>query len=695
MARLNAEQLNEIYERLESGEFLDPSLQPLLFEAEKREHELVYEGKKRREDVLADTLAVPLQLARTFAPDERPETVFDNENWHNRLIFGDNLQAMRSLLDLKKNGTLCNADGTPGVRLIYIDPPFATRQEFRGNQDQKAYADKVLGARFIEILRQRLILMHELLSDDGAIYLHLDTKKVHYMKIVLDEIFGENNFINQIVWKRINAKGNVQRKWGAVHECALFYAKDAESFIWNQPLRGLDQKYVDEMYRYTEEETGRRYRTGDLSAPASRASKGQIYKWKGYELGSSRCWVYAKEKMQGLEDAGRIVYTKNGYPQFKRYLDESEGEKVPDVWDDINPAAGNEGIGYPTQKPEALLERIIRASSNEGDLVLDAFMGSGTTCAVAEKLKRRWIGIDAGKLAIYTTQKRILNLKTQIGNKGKELPAQPFALYNAGLYDFASLQKLDREHWRFFALQLFECRDDVHPLGGLVCDGRKNGFSVLVFNQHAQPTVVIDEDYIANLHARIGKAAGARFYVIAPRAVFDFQEDYLELDDTRYYALRIPYSFIEELHKTKFSALRQASAEGLLNDFQEVVGFDFIEPPDVKFRACCRQPLDVLVPSAVLETTHFHSQARSRNGATVTGFAALSMLLVDLDYNGKTFDYDRAFYGHELEAAAYCAQWPLHETGARVGAIWLDIHGNESFQVIEREQFETLCKDNE
>ena len=302
-------------------------------------------------------------------------------------------------------------------------------------------------------------------------------------------------------------------------------------------------------------------------------------------------------------------------PRLKYYLADNKGVVVSDLWDDLNLISSGsiETTNYPTQKPEALLERIIRASSNEDDLVLDAFMGSGTTCAVAEKLKRRWIGMDAGKLAVYTTQKRLLSLKGEIGNKGKALPAKPFALYNAGHYDFQSLKELDRQKWRFFALALFECKDNKHKRGGVPLDGTKQGFSVLVFDHHKNPDTYIDEDYLTNLHARIGKNVGARFYIIAPRAVFDFQEDYLELGDTKYYALRIPYSFIEELHKTKFSTLRQPITESQLNDLQEAVGFDFIETPAVEFRAGCEQPLGKLIPNAVLETQIFNSHARTRN----------------------------------------------------------------------------------
>src|SRR5437870_1958189 len=184
---MTPEQRQEILRLLEQGEELSPEWARILFPPEKREYELVYHGKEREEDILADTLAVPLQAVCTFGKNGGGE-------WQNMMIFGDNLQVMKSLVELKKAGKLCNADGTPGVRLAYIDPPFATKQEFRGTQDQKAYQDKVAGAEFVEFLRRRLVFLRELLAADGSIYVHLDYRKLHYMKAVLDEVFGEQRF---------------------------------------------------------------------------------------------------------------------------------------------------------------------------------------------------------------------------------------------------------------------------------------------------------------------------------------------------------------------------------------------------------------------------------------------------------------------------------------------------------------------
>lgn len=420
---LNSDEKRELLRLIEADQPLPAHWRARLFPGSAqarevgKEYRLDYAGKMKREEVLARTPAAPWQPVRSFCA-EQPHP----DGWRNLLVWGDNLLALRELLADQQGP---NRFGTRGkIRLVYIDPPFATRQDFMKDKE-KAYRDKVLGAQFIEFLRRRLILLRELLAEDGSIYVHLDSKKAHYIKAALDEIFGEENFINEIVWKRINAKGNVQRKWGEVHEVILFYSRDRERFKWNQVTRGLDPKYVSEMYRFSEEDTGRRYRLSDITAPASRASRGQIYVWKGYKLGQTRCWVYAEDKMRELDAANRLVYSSEGYPQFKRYLDDNEGEKIPDWWDDIKPSLGNEMLAYPTQKPEQLLERIIRASSNEGDILLDCFAGSGTTAAVAEKLGRRWIAMDCGKLAIYTTQKRLFSLTTAIGAAKKDDRPEP------------------------------------------------------------------------------------------------------------------------------------------------------------------------------------------------------------------------------------------------------------------------------
>ena len=379
-----------------------------------------------------------------------------------------------------------------------------------------------------------------------------------------------------------------------------------------------------------------------------------------------------------MSDAG------NG-KRVARYIEEAlkMGRPLDDVWDiDKINNSSKEHTGYPTQKPESLLERIISASSCPGDIVLDAFAGSGTSCAVAEKLNRRWIAIECGKLAIYTMQKRMLSLRAKIGNKGKLLKPKPFVLYNAGLYDFSMLSQLPWSDWRFFALQLFGCRDESHTIGGLSLDGKLTGASALVFNHLEHPGKRIDEETIRDIHVAVGKRIGRRFFIIAPRGVFDFQQDYIDLDGVRYYALRIPYSVINELHHHQFTALQQPSDEIAVNEPLDSVGFDFIQPPEVDWTLSVKKHKGQLFREACLKIKKFETRARLRGKDTEGGLETFSMLMLDFDYDGDVFNLDVVFYAHKLEADNWQAWFPLEAIGKSVMAVFMDIYGNEAREII-------------
>lgn len=427
MPNLTQAERDELIQILSNGESIPAQWRARLFPESERnqeigkEYRLVYDGKMKREEVLAQTPAAPWQLVRSFCAD-RPH----GDEWRNLLVWGDNLLALRELLADQQGP---NRFGTRGkIKLIYIDPPFATRQDFMKDKE-KAYRDKVQGAQFIEFLRRRLILLREVLAEDGSIYVHLDTKKSHYLKAVLDEVFGEENFQNEIIWKRQSAKSGAFEglgQFGRIHETLLFYTK-GEKWIWNQQYAEYSNSYVSTWYRFRDAKTGKRYRLSDLTAPgARRGESGGPLKLNGEIVRptASRHWALGlkagetmQEAMDRLDAEGRIHHEPGNMPAYKRFLDEMPGVMLQDVWTDVSPVAaqGLERIDYPTQKPEQLLERIIRSSSNEGDIILDCFAGSGTTAAVAEKLNRRWVTVDCGKLSIYTSHKRLFSLTTSIG----------------------------------------------------------------------------------------------------------------------------------------------------------------------------------------------------------------------------------------------------------------------------------------
>ncbi len=630
---MNDEQRQELIHRLQHGEEISPEWARILFPPEKREYELVYHGKEREEDIIASTLGVPLQKVRTFGKN--------GDGWQNMLIFGDNLQVMKTLVDLKKTGKFLNADGVPGVRLVYIDPPFATRQEFQGSQDQKAYQDKIAGARFLEFMRKRLILLRELLSDDGAIVVHLDTRKSHYIKLLLDEMFGEANFRAEVVWyyRKFQMRGT--RVFTNNSERLYWYVKSKNSQYCFNPL------------------------TAALDKPKYLKRK----RWDG--------------------DAGKIVNVrdKNGDLIYDEYND----EKIDDVWDiPFIGATSPERTGYPTQKPEQLLDYVLRAFSAKGDVVMDAFAGSGTTLSVAEKLDRRWVAIDCGKLAIYTIQKRLLNLRAEIGNKGATLTAKPFTLYNAGLYDFSKLKELSWDAWRFFALQLFQCRDEPHRIGGIQLDGYLKGSSVLVFNHQKQPGVRIDEETIQSLHGALGSKVGSRMFIIAPALVFDFQQDYLTLDGVRYYALRIPYSIIHELHQREFAALKQPADELAVNDTVDAVGFDFVRRPELEYEAGANKRKGELIEEGFIKIKTFKSEAVVREPMRKKGNReTLSMVMLDYNFDSETdvFAFDAVFYAEAIENANWEVRFPVEAVGNQVMVVFVDIYGNEAREVISGSTF--------
>jgi DNA modification methylase len=407
MPQLDKSEKEELIRLIETEEPLPDKWRSRLFNDRTRpaqigkEYRLVYDGKMRREEVLARTPAAPWQLVRSYC-SEYPH---DN-GWKNLLVWGDNLLALRELLADQQGP---NRFGTRDkIKLIYIDPPFATKQDFMKDKE-KAYRDKVLGAQFIEFLRRRLILLREILADDGSIYVHLDAKKGHYIKAVMDEIFGETNFLNEIIWKRTSAHADATG-YASVHDMLLFYAK-GDQHIFNAQYSAYSDAHVSRRYNKADPD-GRRYTDGDLVGAGLRGG-GYDYEWKGIR----RIWRCPLDTMKRYESENRLYYTREGLARIKRYLDEVKGNPPADLWTDIYPVNSQaaERANYPTQKSESLLERIIKSSSRKGDVVLDCFAGSGTTAAVAEKLGRRWVAMDCGKLSIYTTQKRLFSLNAGIG----------------------------------------------------------------------------------------------------------------------------------------------------------------------------------------------------------------------------------------------------------------------------------------
>ena len=309
------------------------------------------------------------------------------------LLAPDNLEALQGLL----------AEGLGGaVDLIYIDPPFMA------GSDRGAYRDTWPGGLdgYLDMLRARLLALRPLLAATGNLFVHLDWHAVHYAKVLLDEIFGLTNFRNEIVWRRANAHSDPAR-FGVITDAILFYGASARAY-WADVHVPHAPAYVASHWRRAD--AGGRYRLIPLDAPRHGDGGQLVYPWHGKRPAPSRTWALQREAMEALERDGRIIYTAAGTPNLKRYLAESPGLRAQNLWDDIPPVnpMATERLGYPTQKPVALLERIIAAACPPDGLVLDAFLGSGTTAEAAQRLGRRWIGIDSNPAAIQLARRRLL-----------------------------------------------------------------------------------------------------------------------------------------------------------------------------------------------------------------------------------------------------------------------------------------------
>jgi len=690
---MTPEQRQELTRLLEAGEEISPEWARVLFPPEKREYELVYHGKDREENIIADTLAVPLQPVRTFGRN--------GADWHNLLIFGDNLQAMKTLLEMRKEGKLCNRDGSDGVRVVYIDPPFATRQEFRGTEDQKAYQDKVSGAGFIEFMRKRLVLIRELLTDNGFLVLHIDYRYGHYLKVILDEIFPDG-FRNDIKVPR--GTKNVQNQFEEItaltvgDDSLLLFAKSRKAKIPHLRISLLEQAAGkwDTFWRGTDRRTmryrlfGQKPETGQWRWKEQRA----LIAVKNYDNYLSKHAekesldeYYLRELAEGREaDFVRL----NNEKVVQYYVPPRDSRIASTIWADVRTTG--RVTNYPTEKHEELVARLINWLTQEEDIVFDGFAGSGTTLAVSEKLGRKWIGIDCGKLAIYTIQKRMLNLCREIGNKGLKLNPRPFTLYNAGLYDFSKLKELPWQDWRFFALQLFQCRDELHRINGIDFDGYRQGASVMVFNhmETKHKDARITEDTIQEIHNAVGSRVGSKVFIIAPALTFDFQQDYIDFDNVRYYALRIPYSIIHELHRREFTALKQPSDEMAVNDTVEAVGFDFIRTPELKYKTGTEKPKGELFEYSFIKVETFKSDAVVREPFKKKGnLETLSMVILDFDYDeeAKIFDLDEVHYADAIEKEGWKVRFRTDQLGKKMMAVFLDIYGNEARVLINAAEF--------
>ena len=354
--------------------------------------QLSYQGKKSFSEIISGRIASTVDLR------------FPNSE--GVLFCGENIDILRLLL---ADSNVCGK-----VDLIYIDPPFSTGSSFESRKQKTAYSDTMQGSAFVEFIRERVMLLKELLSEQGSLYLHLDSRMVCTIKIILDEIFGEQNFRSLITRKKSNPKNYTRNSYGNIADYILFYSK-TDDYCWNRQTTPPTEEHLKE-YRYVDEQ-GRRHMRVPIHAPGVRNGE-TGGEWRGMLPPPGKHWQYKPSTLDELDEAGHIHWSANGNPRKKVYLDEHSGVSVQDIWMDFKDAH-NQNVkitGYPTEKNPDLLERIISASSNTDSLILDCFAGSGTTLDVASKLGRKWIGVDRSFESIATICHRLAHGTSKMGD---------------------------------------------------------------------------------------------------------------------------------------------------------------------------------------------------------------------------------------------------------------------------------------
>lgn len=571
--------------------------------------ELIWEGKyKDGKKVTPVRIALPFQTIETVneSAQQRQKTLdffaaepaadFNNKEWRNRLIWGDKKYVLPSLLP----------EFAGKVNLIYIDPPFNVGSDFSFTAtiadhpdteedettsfvkqpsiiEQKAYRDtwgKGLDS-YMQWFYETALLLKELLTEDGSIYVHLDWHVAHYAKTILDEILGYENFRSEIVWKRTTAHSDA-KYYGINYDQILFYTKSEKS-VFNTVYQPYDEDYLSR-FRNSDSD-GRKWTDDNLTAKGL-SGGGYEYEYKGVKS----LWRMPIETMKRLDKENRLHFTKKGGIRLKRYLDELPGMPSQSLWTDINVinSQAKEKIQYPTQKPETLLERILKASSNEGDLVLDCFCGSGTTAAVAEKLNRRWITCDLGRFAIHTARKRFLGIQN----------VKPFIVQNLGKYERQQWVNAEFENpedrikqekaYKNFIIELYHAK----PIEGYTwLHGAKAGKMIHVGNVDTPVTVDDIKATIKEFWKLVGKEKAAEknhIDFLGWDFAFDVNEtakQFAAENNVQIHPVKIPREVLEkkavDQGDIKFYELASLGVKTKTNKLAVSVTLDnFIIPPD-------------------------------------------------------------------------------------------------------------------
>lgn len=598
--------------------------QKYLFPSEHKEYILNYSNKMRKEDILSNNDGVfscPIEEEKTFNGEEHPE--YEN-GWKNLLVFADNLQFLKTIYE-NKDKTIKDKVKKK-IKLIYIDPPFATEDEFQNKYGAKAYKDKIKGSDFLEFLRRRIIVARELLADDGFFIVHIDQKKGHYLKVIMDEIFSENNFVNEIIWSYRSGGASKKASLPKKHDTILVYRKSDLATVNPQ----YERQYLEKPFMDSKVDENGKFYTDTL--------------------------------LRDIFEGELNVTSKDGMLKYNT-------RPVLNL--------SSERIDYPTQKPEGLLGLLINIFSNPGDIVMDFFCGGGTTIAAAEKLNRRWLGCDIGKLSYYTVQKRLLTIQDSSSITVKQLyskKAKSFTTAQLGLYSLEKTLNLDFEQYKIFVSDIFKFELTNKKIHGINFEGIKEESLVKVFDFNKFKNTMIDEDYLRNMHQYIGSNTNGIVYIVSPISFIDFFSDYYEIEDVRYYFYKVPYHVIKELEKVPFERSIQPKTKKSINNVDYAIGFHFISPIEVN------SSITFINDKFNLSIDKFINHER------INSFDTLSCIFIDFDFQNDKFIMDEAFFYDDfvLENNNFVLKTEINKKniGNKIKIIYTDIYGNEFSEII-------------
>jgi len=678
---LNADDKIRLVEAMNDGIEPSPDLLPKLFPGIAEKFDVVkldrakvptleYAGKRSKAAILAEASAGsgPLQIERSFGDVKEDE-------WKNLIIQGDNLQFLKTCY---KNEDPLIKDKVKGkVKLIYIDPPFGTGDEYGGRDGTVSYSAKLMGAEFIEMVRERLVLLRELLSEDGFIVVRQAYNFGFQIKILMDELFYPQNFRNEIIINKANQQGAIQKRFNPSTEFLFLYSRNTDTVI--NPL------YV---------ERGKKPTWINAHSPKENTSSHTIvYKGGTFISPKGRHWTFSQKRIDELDSSGRIKLVDSGYidvygnnqNRMIQYLMDDK-KTLDSNWTDI--PAYSFSTGYPTENSEQLLERVVNAFSNQGSLIIDVFGGSGTTPAVAEKLDRRWISCDFGKHAIYTQQKRILNifeskaLQDEVDKNNKVVikkgnpyghTPKPFCVASVGAYDFSHVMSLREHKDRYidFVLGLFQLSKDKkvahsYKLANIFAEKEKSPVEVYpVWQDEYLKEIRIDEDYLQAIIDQAGPKISGDYYIIAPETCSNIGETILKNGSNKvtFHILSFPYKVLEDASR-HFTLHDQPSAQDDVNKLITSTAFYFNEDVGIKVKR----------NDVGFEIEEFKTNILDKEGKPFSGFDGIAMVLVDQDYDSKKpFDMDETIFAKDIKEGR--VKIKLTKS---VAIIAIDKHGNES-----------------